>query len=388
MRRIRSRYEDPLDAIWTACAARLGLRLRRAPGAYATTDGRGTLRIAPDEDLDADDCLAQMICHEICHWLVQGEDSIAVPDWGLRNDEADAGYHGDTIREQACLRTQAALLRRYGLRTLLAPTTDFRSFYDALPADPLATDPADPALPLCRAALGRAARSPFAGPLHDALQATAVVSLQVRAVAAPAGAATSAGDADASATAGAGAAASPLDSERNAARLPSLWMAEPAPPRHPTGPPLREATLAPATCASCAWRTGARISRCRRTAEDEDRVASRVDPAWPACVLYEAKLDCQACGACCRNAYDLVPLSRRDVAYRRHPDLILHGEGGRLMLRRDPRHNRCAALTSADGADGGPYACTIYDDRPATCRDFTASSANCLTARRRVGLSV
>jgi len=34
------------------------------------------------------------------------------------------------------------------------------------------------------------------------------------------------------------------------------------------------------------------------------------------------------------------------------------------------------------------YQCTIYDDRPRTCRDFTLGSNHCLTARRRVGLSL
>jgi len=30
----------------------------------------------------------------------------------------------------------------------------------------------------------------------------------------------------------------------------------------------------------------------------------------------------------------------------------------------------------------------LYDDRPRSCRDFTLGSAHCLTARRRVGLSL
>jgi hypothetical protein len=62
--------------------------------------------------------------------------------------------------------------------------------------------------------------------------------------------------------------------------------------------------------------------------------------------------------------------------------------------------DRCAALhggelvtlTTGPGADRGPrrapFRCVIYDDRPRTCRDFTAGSAHCLTARRRVGLTL
>jgi Fe-S-cluster containining protein len=32
--------------------------------------------------------------------------------------------------------------------------------------------------------------------------------------------------------------------------------------------------------------------------------------------------------------------------------------------------------------------CVIYDDRPRTCREFTLGSAHCLSARRKVGLSL
>jgi Fe-S-cluster containining protein len=49
--------------------------------------------------------------------------------------------------------------------------------------------------------------------------------------------------------------------------------------------------------------------------------------------------------------------------------------------------DRCAAL--AGGTPAEPrFRCVIYDDRPRTCRDFTLGSDHCLTARRRVGLSL
>lgn len=67
-------YRDPLDELWLACAAEVGLRVRRTADAYASTDGRGTLSISTPEHLDADDCLAQMVFHELCHALVQGPD--------------------------------------------------------------------------------------------------------------------------------------------------------------------------------------------------------------------------------------------------------------------------------------------------------------------------
>ena len=52
--------------------------------------------------------------------------------------------------------------------------------------------------------------------------------------------------------------------------------------------------------------------------------------------------------------------------------------------------DRCAALAGGALVDGAytAYHCTIYPDRPRTCRDFTLGSEHCLTARRRVGLSL
>jgi Fe-S-cluster containining protein len=55
--------------------------------------------------------------------------------------------------------------------------------------------------------------------------------------------------------------------------------------------------------------------------------------------------------------------------------------------------DRCSALAGGTQDPAAPeritrYHCTIYDDRPRTCRDFTLGSTHCLTARRRVGLTL
>lgn len=263
-------YEDPLDRIWSSAAASLGLQIKRGKHAYASTDGRGTLTIAPDEDLDADDCLGQIILHEICHWLVQGEDSLRKADWGLGNDDRAQGYAGDTGREHGCLVTQAALLRPYGLRLLLAPTTDFRTYYDALPQDPLRAADKD-AVGLAVRALGLRRRPPFARILDDALRQTAAVHR--------------------------------LLAEVRGYDGGSLWEAAPAPALHGSGWPLSDGMTGPqqGTCGTCAWRYEAQgTSRCRRTGEDRMGQA-RVQPDWPACVLFEEGLDCRRCGACCRK---------------------------------------------------------------------------------------
>src|SRR6187549_1638417 len=125
------RYRDPLDTIWEEALRAIGLELERTDQAYATSDGRGRLALSTQPGLDADDCVAQMVLHELSHSLVQGRDSFDLPDWGLCNES-----ERDVVLEHACLRLQAALLIPYGLRQALAPTTDYRSYYDDLPADP------------------------------------------------------------------------------------------------------------------------------------------------------------------------------------------------------------------------------------------------------------
>ena len=199
-RQIGHCYLDPLDQIWLATAQRIGLRIERSGEVYASTDGTGALRIGTGATLDADDCLAQMIFHELCHALVEGPGSFAKPDWGLENIDAR-----DVAREHACLRTQAALASQHGLRALLAPTTEYRAFYDQMSEAPLAPltggaagdappgDPViiasgaasgigpgvalgDPSVALAQAALARAHEPPWAPHLEAALRATAAIA--------------------------------------------------------------------------------------------------------------------------------------------------------------------------------------------------------------------
>lgn len=177
-RQVRARYQDPLGLIWMATARRLGLEVRRNPTVFAATNGRGLLELGPPETLDADDCDAQMIFHELCHWVTNGLDSVHVPDWGCAPE-------GEEIwREQACLRLQAALAGRHGLRDVLAPTTVHRLYYDALGEDALRPVDGYPdealAVGLAREALGRADGEPWAAPLTEALAATARIAETVR----------------------------------------------------------------------------------------------------------------------------------------------------------------------------------------------------------------
>ena len=337
---------DPLAQVWIGAARRIGLSVVRTADAYAATDGRGTLAIGDDATLDPDDSLGQMIFHELCHSLVEGEESFARPDWGMDNTGPDHDW-----REHACLRAQWVLAGRHGLRAVFAPTTEFRAFWDSLAGDALA-DRRDRSVVAAIAGVRRAEHPPWAPALGEALAATARIAAEAARFAADA-------------------------RDRGA---PPLWRGvRPAPAPHPTGLPAGEAD---ATCASCAWRYDQRGSaRCRQAGA---HASAKIDPAWRACERYEPALDCQDCGACCRAAYHSVEVARRDPAVRAQPAYVVD-RGAYLEIRREG--DRCAALHGGT-AEEPRYRCAIYDDRPRTCRDFTRGSAHCLTARRRVGLSL
>jgi hypothetical protein len=162
-------YLDPLDAIWLTVANRIGFRVQRSAEVYASTDGKGVMTIGAPSTLDPDDCLAQMILHELCHSLIEGEGSLDVPDFGLDNES-----ERDVAREHACLRLQAWLTGKYGLRGVLAPTTDFRSYYDGLPEDPFADD-GDPVTRAAKLGAARSKEAPWAPHLWEGLEATAKI---------------------------------------------------------------------------------------------------------------------------------------------------------------------------------------------------------------------
>ncbi|MCA9578926.1 MAG: hypothetical protein R3B40_12730 [Polyangiales bacterium] len=168
-RTVQRHYRDPLDLVWTEVARRVGFRVERSDGCFASVDPAGVMTLGAPETLDADDCLAQMIFHELCHSLVQGREGLAEVDWGLDNESAR-----DVPREHATLRLQAHLASQYGLRQVLAPTTDFRAFYDALPNDPWTGDPTEVAL--ARAALALVDEAPWGPHLRDGLVATRAIA--------------------------------------------------------------------------------------------------------------------------------------------------------------------------------------------------------------------
>ena len=170
MRAISNQYADPLDLIWIHAARSMGLRIQRSNQVFATWNGRDTLTLGVPESLDPDDSLAQLVFHEICHALCEWPDGLRLPDWGLESDNP-----AHRVREHACLRLQAALSQRFGLRQFLAATTVFRRYYDKLPTDPLLED-GDPAVAIARQALLHLQSNGWKTPLENALSQTAQIA--------------------------------------------------------------------------------------------------------------------------------------------------------------------------------------------------------------------
>lgn len=165
-------YIDPLDVIWRVTARRLGLTIVRSDQVYASTDGRGRLAIGAVHTLDPDDCLAQMVLHELCHWMINGPGADAEIDWGFAPMEAI------DWREYAALRLQHHLCAQFGLIDVLAPTTDSRAYWDRLEGSFEALDPSDEEDRIvARACLGRqrSTQPPWVGPVSAALSASAAV---------------------------------------------------------------------------------------------------------------------------------------------------------------------------------------------------------------------
>jgi hypothetical protein len=317
------------------------LKIHRSSEAFASYDGKGTLTIAEASDFDADDSLAQMIFHEICHWLVAGIRGKHLPDWGLCNTD-----ERDLIYEYACHRVQAALSAPFGLRAFMAVTTDWRPYWDALPVDPL-LDGDDPAIAIAQAAFHRARLPPFDSVLSRSLSATAAIA----------------------------------DAVRGAAQPSSLWSVTRS--RHRLGSLLSSSE--DLRCGSCGWSVSGKSGlRCRQH-KPPGKNAPAVRTDEQACERWERKFDaedCAACGACCREGFDSVTVSARDPFKKLHPELVQLRNGEHSV----PRPGGTCVALDGDGT-ATPYRCRHYATRPKNCADFEVAGDACLLARRRVGLS-
>ena len=348
-RSISRHYEDPVDVIWIQAARDLGIEIERSTDAFATYDGKGILTIAEASYFDADDCLAQMIFHEICHWLVAGRRGLHLADWGLSNID-----DRDLTLEYATHRVQAALSMPFGLRDFMAVTTDWRPYWDALPKDPL-KDGDDPAIAIAQTAAHLARLSPFEPALTRALSATAAIA----------------------------------DVVRNAADEASLWRVTRL--RHRLGSLI--ANSEELKCGACAWAVLGKPDAlettplsCRQHNLDENTLPT-VSANEQACERWEPRFaaeECGLCGACCRGGFDLLTVSDNDPFSNLHPELIQLRDGGESCV---PRPDGVCVALEGNGISDNPYRCRHYDTRPQNCADFEVAGAACLLARRRIGLS-
>jgi len=330
---------EGLTSLWISVAAEAGWQVIRTTDAYASSDGAGKIFVGVDDVLDRDDAPAQLIFHELCHALTQGPSSWCQPDWGLSNTDAR-----DVTAEHACLCVQVLLTTPFGLRDAMAPTTEYRAYHDALDVQALSAS-ADAAALRAREALGAPGNERLRDLLLRGLTAT------------------------------------------RAALDEAVTSREVDGGRHPVGLPWGRRDR---SCGACAWfyrgGRGPAVGRCRQSSAGGGD-GQRTEATTNACERWEAPVDCQACGACCREAYHSVTVSVRDPVVWKQPDLIVR-HGHRFEIRREGP--RCAALDDRRASPVASlplFSCSIYDDRPRACREFEANGRHCLVARRRVGLS-
>ena len=342
-RHVEHRYDDPVDLIWIRAAADLGLTIRRSAETFAAYDGQGTLTICDASHFDADDCLAQMIFHEICHWLVAGRRGQHLEDWGLSNVD-----DRDLVFEYAAIRLQAAISHPYGLREFMAVTTDWRPYWETLPLDPL-RDGEDPAIPLAQEASHLARLEPFQTVLARSLSATAAIA----------------------------------DTIRDVAPRSSLWSVTRA--RHRLGSlAARDPDL---QCGACAWAVAGASGLSCRQHKTPDAAAPLIEHDEPACERWEPPITiehCGACGACCRQGFDVVTMTANDPFKTLHPELVQIRDDGEACV---PRPDGVCVALSGNGDAADLYRCRHYENRPQNCVDFEVAGDACLLARRRVGIS-
>ena len=152
---------------------------------------------------------------------------------------------------------------------------------------------------------------------------------------------------------------------------------------HPTGLPAGDGAR---TCGSCAWHDAA--LGCRFAAPPDGSPIA-VPATTAACTHHEPPPDCLTCGACCREAFDAVPVEDGDAARLPDPSWFVTEDDGWRSMRRVPSPTGCGTRCAALRGDGAatPFTCVVYADRPDTCRDLAIGSEGCLQARRRVGLT-
>lgn len=357
--------EDPVSVVWAKAMRQCGVAWPAASAGSGGVNGMARAQFGKGTNVaqqgngacgEAVDLArsGQALFDQLCRLLIEGHDSI-----GATSPACNETHDASALdwRDAARLRLQWVLCTQWGLRQWFAPPVGLRAFWAALDETVL-DDKSDLAVRVASLALVRAARPPWAPAFTEALAATSQLVDGATLVGAthPAGVFTARVD----------------ESKR---------------------------------CEGCAWAytQGSHLA-CRQV--DSVTVGPNhrnIEPHWPACDRFEPALDCQPCGACCREAFQTVPVGAREPIRSTLPAMVLdHGTSQELrrvatvgldIVADKPAPTRCAALGGGDLVQVGArlrvsdYACQIYQARPRACRSFTASSESCLVARRRVGMS-
>jgi uncharacterized protein len=95
-------------------------------------------------------------------------------------------------------------------------------------------------------------------------------------------------------------------------------------------------------------------------------------------------LNCQTCGACCKG----LPVWLDDMEVGHFTSkktlaklVVLQSDA---FYMRQTKSGRCIALK---GRIGKSCSCSIYQERPLTCREFEPGSPDCLEAREKYAIS-
>lgn len=121
----------------------------------------------------------------------------------------------------------------------------------------------------------------------------------------------------------------------------------------------------------------------RQTRQPQQIPVSRLSKKLAERVIAEASVevpDCISCGACCM--FGMIPIERRTPEPLTEfvemtaddTDVVIE-----RALWRDHADGRCRHLSGEVAREVG---CTIYEDRPMTCRNFEAGSDRCFGFRR------
>lgn len=92
-------------------------------------------------------------------------------------------------------------------------------------------------------------------------------------------------------------------------------------------------------------------------------------------------VDCTRCGVCCFSTLETyVRITGEDWAVLwPESERIAHFIGHRAYMKMEAGH--CAALLIRPGNNGPEYFCTVYERRPAICRELGRGSPECEAER-------